>query len=125
MKKIAVLLTILGTFFLSASSTFAADIVITISPPSNLLITSFGRLLTGVIGFILVIAALAAFIYLIWGGIQWITSGGDKAAVEAARSRIFAAIMGLFVVFATWAIMTIVGQFFGFDISNLKLPAGY
>ncbi len=98
---------------------------IAISKPSNLSITDLGTLLSGAIGFILVVAALAAFIFLIWGGIQWITSGGDKSAVEAARSRILAAIIGLFVVFAAWALMSVVGGFFGFDITKLVFPRGY
>lgn len=98
---------------------------IAVPTPSNLKVFNLGQLLSGAIGFILVIAALAAFIFLIWGGIQWITSGGDKASVEAARSRILAAIIGLFVVFAAWALMTILGQFFGFDITNLSFPKGF
>ena len=98
---------------------------IEIPTPPNLQITSLGTLLSGAIGFILVIAALAAFIFLIWGGIQWITSGGDKSAVEAARSRILAAIIGLFVVFAAWALMNVLGGFFGFEIGKLVFPKGY
>ena len=43
-------------------------------------------------------AALAAFFYLILGGFQWITSGGDKAGTEAAREKITAAFIGLAIV---------------------------
>lgn len=97
-----------------------------IPTPSNLKITDIGKLLSGAVGVILIVAALATFLYLIWGGIQWITSGGDKAAVEAAQHRIQAALIGLFVVFAAWALMLIVEQFFGISIlRGLKLPTGF
>lgn len=101
------------------------QITISVPKPANLPISDVGLLLSGAIGFILVIAALAAFIFLIWGGIQWITSGGDKSAVEAARSRILAAIIGLFVVFAAWALMNLLGQFFGFSLTKLIFPKGF
>jgi len=103
----------------------ACSVTINVAKPSNLPIVDLGQLLSGAIGFILVIAALAAFIFLIWGGIQWITSGGDKASVEAARSRILAAIIGLFVVFAAWALMSILGEFFGFKLTDLRFPKGF
>jgi hypothetical protein len=125
MKKIISVITGTGLLLSATGYVYAADIPLTIPTPSNLKITNIGALLSGAIGFILVIAALAAFIFLIWGGIQWITSGGDKSSVEAARQRILAAIIGLFVVFAAWALMAIIGQFFGFDIGNLSLPKGY
>lgn len=98
---------------------------INVSAPSNLFITDLGQLISGTIGAVLIIASLAAFAYLIWGGVQWVTSGGDKAAVEAAQHRIQAALLGLFIVFASWAIMTVVGGFFGFSITNLVLPQGF
>lgn len=124
MKKITAPLLGLTTFFLSASPVLA-QVEINISPPSTLRTTDFATLMRGAIGFILVVAALAAFIYLIWGGVSWITSGGDKTKTEAARSRIMAAIIGLFVVFAAWAIMSILGEFFGFNLGNLSFPTGY
>ncbi|MBI4991032.1 hypothetical protein HZB96_02965 [Candidatus Gottesmanbacteria bacterium] len=124
MKKFTALTTTIFTFILSAAPV-AAQVDISISKPPNLKIDNPGKLLGGVIGLILIISALAAFIFLIWGGVQWITSGGDKAGVEAAQHRIQAALLGLFIVFAAWAIMLVAGQFLGFDISNLKIPTPF
>jgi len=81
-----------------------------------------GKLIGNGISLVLIVAALATFIYLIFAGLQWITSGGDKSAVEAAQKRIQAAIIGLFVIFAAWGIMSILAQFFGLDLGSLKLP---
>jgi hypothetical protein len=53
---------------------------------------------------------------LIIGGVRWITSGGDKAATEAARGQITAALVGLVIVFAAWAILQLIELFFGVDI---------
>ena len=82
-------------------------------------------MVSGAIGAILVIALLAAFAFLVWGGIQWITAGGDKAATEAARNRIQNAILGLFIVFAAWAVMKIIGSFFGIDFPTINIPKGF
>ena len=112
--------------FLSFTSpVLAQGIPFTIPTPPNLKVTDLGKLISGIIGAILVIATLAAFIYLLIGGFQWITSGGDKAGVESAQKRIQAAIIGLIIVFAAWALMIIVGKFFGIDnIFDLVIPSG-
>lgn len=92
----------------------AADM--TIAQPTNVRITDLGQLISAVVGTLLVIAALLAFVFLIMGGIQWITSGGDKAGMEAARNKITHAIVGLVIVGAAWAIMVLVQNFLGFNI---------
>lgn len=80
--------------------------------------TDFGKLINGVLSFVMVIAALLVFMYLIWGGIEWITSGGDKSKTESARSKITSAVIGLVVVAASYAILTLALNFLGF--SNLN-----
>lgn len=130
MKKLTALVSSTALLFTAVSSVFAQgmganNLTINIAQPSNLRIGDFGKLLSATIGAILIISALAAFIYLIWGGIQWITSGGDKSATEAARNRIQAAILGLFIVFAAWAIMLVIGNFFGFSLTNLSFPTPF
>ena len=76
------------------------------SQPSGALI-SIQNILEGAIKLILIVAGLIAFIYLLLGGIKWITSGGDSAAVETARSQIVQALIGLIVVFAAWGIIVL------------------
>jgi len=106
-----------------SSIVLANDININITPPTVVKITSIGALISSTIGVVLILAGLAAFAYLIWGGIQWIISGGDKSQVEAAQHRIQAAIVGLFIVFAAWALMLLIQGFFGVTIlGNITLP---
>ena len=73
---------------------------------------------------IIIIAIVLALIFLIWGGIRWILSGGDKAKVESARSTIIAAIVGLIIIFLSWFIISIITQiFFGRSLfQNFVLP---
>ncbi len=85
--------------------------------------TALGMLLGNLISFLFIIAFLTAFIYLITGGFHWITSAGDKANLEHARNKIIHAIVGLIVVFVSWAVMTMVAQFVGLkDFPTLPIP---
>lgn len=87
-------------------------------------IKDLGSLISAVVSLMLIVSALLAFFYLILGGIQWITSGGEKSAMEAARNKITHAIVGLIIVGAAWAIMTLVQNFLGVTLigPNVQLP---
>ena len=87
--------------------------------------TDIGSLINGALSFIMVIAALLVFLYLILGGIEWITSGGDKGKTENARNKITAAVIGLIILAASYAILLIILNFLGFGnlgdvFSNVK-----
>jgi len=83
---------------------------------------SLGQLISNLIGALFIAGFFLAFMQLIIGGIQWITAGGDKQALEKARTGITNAIMGLIIVGAAYAVMKLVGQFFGIEITNLTIP---
>jgi len=96
-------------------------------PTDQIKITDIGALISAIVGSLLIIAALLAFIFLILGGISWITSGGDKAAMETARNKITHAIVGLIIVGAAWAIMTLIQNFLGVTIigGQINLPTPF
>jgi hypothetical protein len=79
-------------------------------------------IISGLIRLTLVVAAIVFFFILVIGGIKWIASGGDKGQTEAARNQITAALVGLVIVFAAWAILALIRTFFGVDIFSLTLP---
>ncbi len=81
----------------------------------------FQRLLPSLITLGLVIGAVVFFFMLLWGAIGWITSGGDKAVLESARGRITNAIIGLVIMFALFAIVKVIEQFFGTNILTLDI----
>jgi threonine/homoserine/homoserine lactone efflux protein len=60
-----------------------------------------------------VLITLASLAFLIWGGIEWITSGGDKGKVDAARKKITYAIIGLLVALSSFLIINVLGWFLG------------
>ena len=80
------------------------------------------NIISGLIKFTVVIAAIVFFFILVIGGIRWIASGGDKAQTEAARNQITAALVGLVIVFAAWAIVALINVFFKIDIFSLAIP---
>ena len=98
--------------------------VINIGAPEqfqNLENIDFNGLVEIAIAFVIIVAALAFFFILILGGIRWITSGGDKGKVESARSQITAGLIGLVIVFAAWAILSIVENFFQVNLRSFNL----
>jgi hypothetical protein len=113
-KKIALTVgTSASALALSAQNAFAAIEAAQVTPGKGFA-TDIGAMLNGLISFIMVIAALLVFLYLIWGGIEWITSGGDKGKTENARNKITAAVIGLIVVAASYAVLTLALNFLGF-----------
>jgi len=82
-----------------------------------------GKIVPAAITIVLVFAGIIFFFMLVYGGIKWIMSGGDKANTESARSTVTAALIGLVIVFAAWAIGQLIGTFFGVDVlQTFDLP---
>ena len=70
-------------------------------------------------------AGLFFFAQLLVGGISWINAGGDPKAMDAARSRITNAVIGMVIVAASFAIALIVTMAFGINIfqpGGVSLP---
>jgi hypothetical protein len=75
------------------------------------------------ISILLGVAGVAAFIFLLWGGLSWILAGGDKDGTEKARKRITAALVGLAIVFSAYALIFIIRALFGIDIIGVNLQS--
>ena len=122
--------TALTTFASMALPVFAQETPINPCPKGNfgplcdnLTANNVGTIIGNVIIAVLVIAALIALFYLIWGGVKWIMSGGDKAKVDTARSTIIAAIIGLIVTFLAFFIISLILSLFGLgSITELSIP---
>jgi uncharacterized membrane protein len=101
------------------------DSNIKISPKGSIdAVKNIGDLISAAIGAAFMVSFLLVFVMLVWGGVQWITSGGDKENTQKAKDRITSALVGLAIIGGAWALMKIVGAFFGVDIfSNFKLPS--
>ena len=87
------------------------------------------EIVPAIIRFGLIVGVLVFFFVLITGAIQWMTAGGDKTSVEAARGRITSAILGIVILFTVFVILQVVGNFFGLealkvlelDVDQLKI----
>ena len=90
---------------------------------TNLTGLGLGEIIGAAILLILIITAIVFFFMLVIGGVRWISSGGDKAQTEAARGQITAALIGLVIVFAAWAIIQLINTFFGVNIFSLDFPS--
>ena len=111
------------------SQSYAADLSMPTSiemqkaTPSGINVaTDAGSLLKTVITLIIVVAALLTLFYLVMGAIAWITSGGDKGKVEEARNKITAAVIGLLILAAVWAIFNLVLTIAFGGASTLNVP---
>jgi len=110
MKKILNLLIV--TFFslvvfngtTSPAAAAAANASLKVTPGVGY-VDNLGSVITTAINLIFIVAVILAFGFLIFGGIQWITSGGDKGKTEEARNKITAAVVGLLILGASWAII--------------------
>ncbi len=67
-------------------------------------------------------AGVLSFIFLLVGGIQWITAGGDKDGVDKGRKKISGALIGLAVVFSVYAVAAVINVLFGINIGIFQIP---
>lgn len=119
--------------YASVQPAFAATPIpsILISPPESIGGVNVGinQLISFVINAIIVLGIVLSLIFLLYGGVRWILSGGDKGKVDAARSTIVASIVGLIIVILAYVIINAVLQVFtgknltdGFTIPSLVKP---
>lgn len=84
---------------------------------------TIGSFISAAIGAAFGIAGILVFAMLIWGGVSWVTSGGDKEKTESARNRITAALVGLAIIAASWAIIKLLEAFLGINILTTVIPS--
>ena len=69
---------------------------------------------------LLILAALfLSLLYLVWGGINWLMSEGEKQRINQARQKIVYSILGLAVVFMSFLMINVFYWFFLGDKSPL------
>jgi len=107
MKKITSLA--LCAMSIVPASVFAADIptVSPVTPSGNLTIES---VLSMVIYWILGLTGGIAVLFLILGGLQYVTSSGNKDKAEQAKQTILYAVIGLIVIALSFVIVAFVSQ---------------
>lgn len=137
-KRTRIFLALLITLFFYGFPVFAADVppigLNMGKQPSGVLLTSdhpgdlLGLVIKNTITIFFAIGAIGFTIMIVWGGVSWIISGGDKEKVANARKRIITAVTGLVVLSLSYVIMVILGQITGIkslEEGNFKIPTLY
>lgn len=117
-------------FFAYPALVFAADVSADPCPQTDpfkglcdITGKNFGKSVGNLITAAIVLAALVALGFLIYGGVKWIMSEGDKTAVETARQTVIGAVVGLVIVLLSYFILSIVLGVFGISLTQLKIPS--
>jgi hypothetical protein len=76
-------------------------------------IKNIGPFITNLVNVVLILAVILCFVFLFWGGIDWIMSQGEKSKYEEARNKITYALIGLAIIAAAWLFWQIILFFFG------------
>jgi len=84
----------------------------------------FNQFIRSTIGLLTIVAFIWFLFLLIFGAIGVLTSGGDKAKVSDAKSRITTGLIGLVIIIAAVFIADLIGTILGIDILGgaLLLP---
>lgn len=81
----------------------------------------FDNALSAAITLFFTLGAIVFLGILMVGGIQWITSGGDKVRVESARGRVTSAIIGLAILLSVFAVVIAIEFFFGVNLTSFNV----
>ena len=65
---------------------------------------SFGSVFRTILNFFLLIAGLAAFFFIVYGGFVYLTAGGDAAKATQGRTYIVNAVIGVVIIAASFAL---------------------
>ena len=126
MRRITTLVASAIAFLSQANSAFATSHLgspnISGFETSGIPFVNLGRLLSNILALLFFFAALMAFLFILIGGIQWISAGGDKVAAASARDRITAAVVGLLIVVAAFAITLILSTVLGINLFEFNFP---
>jgi len=80
-------------------------------------IKDLGTFLRNSFQVVLVIGSISAFLYLMWGGLEYIISAGNQERLKSAKSKITQALFGLAFLAVAWALWRLILFFFGISPS--------
>lgn len=106
MKSKALLSVLIPSLILFPLVSFAAIYVP--NPDAIFPSSDFMKILDNVVKFIVSFVAILGIIFIVWGGIQYVTSAGDDNKTEEAKNIIMYALIGLFTAAMAYALETLV-----------------
>ena len=73
-------------------------------------VPTFAELIGNVIRLFFFVAGLVALVFLLLGGFEWVSSGGDPKKTDAARAKITSAVIGLVIMIAVLSLVIFLEQ---------------
>lgn len=107
MKKLVNNITLATLSLLPASVLAYTAPTVDIIDPKEETKTASG-VINAVIGWVLLLVGAIAVLFLVWGGIKYVTSAGNKDKAESAKQTITYAVIGLIVVILAEVIVSLV-----------------
>ncbi len=74
--------------------------------------------IVGIIQVLLGFIGIVFFILILWGGFQWMTSGGNEKKIEDAKKRLTSATIGLVLVLMSYAIARSINLWLAAAVGN-------
>lgn len=85
-------------------------------------LTQLASVISLIIGVLTIIAGIYFMIQFLLGGLNWIGASGDKGKLQSAQDRMSQAIIGLIIVVAAYAVVSIIGKILGIENILLQNP---
>lgn len=96
-----------------------------VTNPSGIGTVSLDSLISTGITLLFTFSILLTLFFLIYGGISFIISGGDKQKVVNARQKLTFAIVGLIVVLLAYFIVNVIYNLFGLEFVRVPIVAPF
>lgn len=71
---------------------------------------------------VVIVGGLAFIIYLVWGGVEYLTSGGDKGRIDDASKKISSSVIGVAILVGSYAITLFIQSVFKIEILKPVFP---
>lgn len=108
---------LISVMVLGVASVARADrTVVSDELPNPISSDTFTDLFAGIMEWVLGIVGLAAVGMIVYGGVQYIVSGGAEARITSAMKTIKYAIIGLVIVLLSYAFLTAVKDILGITV---------
>lgn len=86
--------------------------------PGGQSINTIGDVINVLTSFLYPIAGVLLFIYLAWGGFNFLLSRGEKEKVQQGKDKITAAIIGFAILMVSYILVRIISSILGLSSSN-------
>lgn len=108
MKKTLIIASIISMFALSVMPVLALDVGLEYGTYTGLGTKDLREGIMAIINVLLGFLGIIAIIIILYGGFVWMTAGGNEEKVSQAKKIITAGIIGLVIIFVSFAIASFV-----------------